>query len=60
VYRELFQERRDKMGMMNEELVGDLNDVLHPRLDKNGEMSINMWDTAIKLLSRTRNHIIVG
>ncbi|POR39588.1 Ent-kaurene oxidase [Tolypocladium paradoxum] len=42
VYRELFQKLPDKMGMMNEELVGALDDVLHPQLDENGEMIINM------------------
>ncbi|PNY27367.1 Ent-kaurene oxidase [Tolypocladium capitatum] len=60
VYRELFQKLPDKMAMMNEELVGALDAVLHPQLDDQGEMRINMWDTATKFLSRTSNRIIVG
>ncbi|KAK2731040.1 hypothetical protein FQN55_005166 [Onygenales sp. PD_40] len=60
VYRELYQKLGDKMEMMNTELVGALNDVLLPQLDENGEMKINMWDTATKFLSRTSNRIISG
>ena len=60
VYRELFQKLSDKMEMMNEEMVAAMNAVLTPELDENGEMRINMWDTATKFLSRTSNRIIVG
>lgn len=60
VYRELYQKLADKMPMMNEEMEGSLKDVLGPMLDENGEMEINMWDTATKFLSRTSNRIIAG
>ncbi|KAL2365893.1 hypothetical protein RJZ56_001191 [Blastomyces dermatitidis] len=58
VYRELYQKLGNKIEMMSTELVGALNDVLLPQLDENGEMKINMWDTATKFLSRTSNRII--
>ena len=60
VYRELFQKLADKMEVMNEEMVGAMDAVLTPQIDKNGELTINMWDTATKFLSRTSNRIIVG
>ena len=60
VYRELFQKLGDKMGMMNEEMVGALDKFLASQLNGKSEMQINMWDTATKFLSRTSNRIIVG
>lgn len=60
VYRELFQNLPDKMHMTNDELVAAMKDAITPQLDENGEARINMWDTAMKFLSRTSNRIIVG
>lgn len=60
VYRELFQKLPDKMEMMNEEIVMAIENVLTAKLNKQGEISINMWDTATAILSRASNRIIVG
>ncbi|KAK7746230.1 hypothetical protein SLS62_009446 [Diatrype stigma] len=60
VRKELVQKLRFKIDMMNEEMVAALNDALTSQMDKNGEIRINVWDTAMKFLSRTSNRIIVG
>jgi hypothetical protein len=60
VYRELFQKLPDKMEMMNEEIVMAIDNVLTAKLNKQGEISINMWDTATTILSRASNRIIAG
>ena len=60
VYRELYQRLPDKMGMMNEEMEAAIDAVIKDQLDENGEITLNMWDTATKFLSRTSNRIIVS
>lgn len=60
VRKELVQKLRYKIDMMNEEMVSAMNDTLTSQMDKNGEIRLNVWDTAMKFLSRTSNRIIVG
>jgi hypothetical protein len=60
VHKELYQKLPDKMGMVNEEITAGLKEVIESQLDANGEIKLNMWDTANKLLSRSANRIISG
>ncbi|RYP20682.1 hypothetical protein DL765_002632 [Monosporascus sp. GIB2] len=60
VRKELVQKLRYKIDMMNEEMVAALTDTLTSQMDGNGEIKINVWDTAMKFLSRTSNRIICG
>ncbi|RYO75712.1 hypothetical protein DL766_006493 [Monosporascus sp. MC13-8B] len=60
VWKELVQKLRYKIDMMNEEMVAALTDTLISQMDENGEIKINVWDTAMKFLSRTSNRIVCG
>jgi hypothetical protein len=60
VHRELHQKLADKMEMVNEEMKSSLNEVIASKVGANGEVKINMWDTANRILSRSANRIISG
>ncbi|KAH6954420.1 cytochrome P450 [Fusarium avenaceum] len=60
VHRELYQKLSDKMGMVDEEMKAALDDNIASKVDSNGVVKINMWDTASAILSRSANRIISG
>ncbi|RYP58390.1 hypothetical protein DL770_010437 [Monosporascus sp. CRB-9-2] len=60
VRKELLQKLRYKIDMMNGGVVAALTDTLTSQMDENGGIKINVWDTAMKFLSRTSNRIICG
>src|SRR6478752_9519966 len=60
VHKELYQKVADKMPMVNEEMKAALDDNVASKLDSNGVVQINMWDTASAILSRSDNRIISG
>ncbi|KAF5230691.1 hypothetical protein FOXYS1_15863, partial [Fusarium oxysporum] len=60
VHKELYQKVADKMPMVNEEMKAALDDNVASKLDSNGVVQINMWDTASAILSRSANRIISG
>jgi len=60
VHRELHQKLSDKMEMVNEEMTSALDEVIGSKVGADGEVKINMWDTANRILSRSANRIISG
>ncbi|RKL16160.1 hypothetical protein BFJ68_g5411 [Fusarium oxysporum] len=60
VHKELYQKVADKIPMVNEEMKAALDDNVASKLDSNGVVQINMWDTASAILSRSANRIISG
>ncbi|KAJ3537423.1 hypothetical protein NM208_g6324 [Fusarium decemcellulare] len=60
VHKELYQKLPDKMGMVNEEVKAAIDEAVASKVGANGEVKINMWDTANHLLSRSANRIISG
>lgn len=60
VHKELQQKLPGKMGMVNEEMIAGINEVITSQVGADGEVKINMWDTANRLLSRSANRVISG
>lgn len=60
VHKELYQKLPAKMGMVNEEMIAALDEVIASQVDTDGFVKINMWDTANRILSRSANRIISG
>ncbi|KAK2804810.1 hypothetical protein FQN51_001452 [Onygenales sp. PD_10] len=60
VYRELGQKLASQTHKINDETVFAVKDILTSQLDKNGELSINMWETSLKLLTQVSNRAVIG
>ena len=60
ISKELQQKLVDKMPMIDEEMASSLEDVVTAQVDNDGKATINVWDTALRILSRTSNRVIVG
>ena len=60
VHKELQQKLPEKMGMVNQEMTAALQDVVASQIDENGQVKLNMWDTANRILSRSANRVISG
>lgn len=60
VHKELYQKLSDKMEMVNEEMIAGISKVITSKIGADGEVKINMWDTANQLLSRSANRVISG
>lgn len=60
VHRELYQRLPDKMAMVNEEMIKSINDTIGSKVGSDGEVQINVWDTANRILSRSANRLISG
>lgn len=46
--------------MVNEEMTAAIDDVIGSKVGANGEVQINIWDTANRILGRSANRIISG
>lgn len=60
VHRELYQNLPDKMDMINKAVKTGIEELIAPQIDSNGEVKLNMWDTASRLLSRSAARVISG
>ena len=60
VYRELGQKLASQTDKINDETAFAIKDTLTSQIDKNGNLSINMWETSLKLLTQISNRAVIG